>query len=479
MANISRRSLLRSGAALAATSIASRANAQAVALRPSVNSLAWDDPILVSYRTAILAMQALPPSDPRNWTRQAQIHQGNNVVRCPHGNWYFLPWHRAYLHAFEKICQQLSNNSNFALPFWDWTANPQLPANFANPTLPNGQPNALFNQTRNSQTVTIPSNVAGNLVISQILAEPSFEVFGSSRPRGQDSTDMSWLIRQGDTGQLESQPHNSVHGRVGGNMATFMSPLDPIFWLHHCNIDRIWDQWNRMKRANSKDPLWRDFMFAKQFVLPSGAGTAPYDPKISDLLAIDALGYAYTPPSIQPAQSLLQLQPLPAGALGKTTRLDKIPPARVNVPLNMAVALPDAQILGLQRIRPLVIPLNTTVLEPVRAEGRVVAVLRDVTPPTSGNAEVRVFVNCPYLEPDTPPQDQHYASSFSFFGSEHAGHDGKPSYLIDLTATVRRLSVSESRIKNEVNVQLMPVPIPGAASAEVQFQVGSVEIAVV
>ena len=106
---LSRRHVLTHGAALtAAAALPAEAQAQTVLQRPNVSNLAPDHAILVSYRKAINAMKALPQSDPRNWTRQAQIHQGNNTVRCPHGNWYFLPWHRAYLLAFERICRQLS-----------------------------------------------------------------------------------------------------------------------------------------------------------------------------------------------------------------------------------------------------------------------------------------------------------------------------------------------------------------------------------
>ena len=45
---------------------------------------------------------------------------------------------------------------------------------------------------------------------------------------------------------LEGSPHNDGHVVVGagnGHMGNGMSPLDPIFWLHHCNIDRLWAQW--------------------------------------------------------------------------------------------------------------------------------------------------------------------------------------------------------------------------------------------
>jgi len=44
---------------------------------------------------------------------------------------------------------------------------------------------------------------------------------------------------------LEAKPfHNNVHMWVGGNMTDMQySPQDPLFWLHHANVDRIWDLW--------------------------------------------------------------------------------------------------------------------------------------------------------------------------------------------------------------------------------------------
>ena len=76
---------------------------------------------------AVAAMKALPQSDPRNWIRFADIHRNF----CPHGNWYFLPWHRAYISSFERICRELSGKRDFALPYWNWTADRQFPAAFA------------------------------------------------------------------------------------------------------------------------------------------------------------------------------------------------------------------------------------------------------------------------------------------------------------------------------------------------------------
>ena len=481
---LSRRHVLTHGAALtAAAALPAEAQAQSVLLRPNVSNLAPNHPILVSYRTAINAMKALPQSDPRNWTRQAQIHQGNNTVRCPHGNWYFLPWHRAYLLAFERICRQLSGNANFALPYWDWTANPQLPAAFAAQTF-NGQPNALFDSTRSSQTVTIPTNVTGSTVMANINAETTFEIFGSARPSGQNNTSQQWQIANGATGPLEGTPHNGVHGRISGNMGTYMSPLDPIFWLHHCNIDRIWDRWNRLGRANTSNALWRNFQFNNQFRVPSGNTTAPYNVAVSGLLNIQQLGYRYVFPIYLPSQLLVARRLIDLSKLTQISKVATPAPARINAALDVNVKLNSQQVATMRKIQPLTPPTGTKKglgAAPVAASDRVLAFIRDVEPPANGNAEVRVFVNHPDPKPDTSPQDRHYVGSFTFFGAAggHAGHGDKQTFLFDLTETVRRLSITDSNVTDDIKVQLVPVPLPGVPAADLQFKVGSIEVATV
>jgi tyrosinase len=37
--------------------------------------------------------------------------------------------------------------------------------------------------------------------------------------------------------------HNRVHVWVGGDMGPATSPNDPVFYLNHCNVDRIWEKW--------------------------------------------------------------------------------------------------------------------------------------------------------------------------------------------------------------------------------------------
>ena len=44
-------------------------------------------------------------------------------------------------------------------------------------------------------------------------------------------------------GQLEGSPHARPHGCIGGNMATYFSPDDPVFYLHHTFVDYVWALW--------------------------------------------------------------------------------------------------------------------------------------------------------------------------------------------------------------------------------------------
>src|SRR5262245_11357189 len=355
---LDRRTVLTQGAALALTTLpGAHSVAQTVKLnsnireqtaplppqvtRHDVNSLSLNDPNLDAYRTAIKAMKALPPADLRNWTKQAKIH--NNL--CPHRNWFFLPWHRAYLVAFERICRQLSGKADFALPFWDWTAHPQLPAAFADPDY-NGQPNPLYDGTRSSQSLTISSAWVGSNVISQIDDEPTFEAFASTKPGNDPSHNNPWQ-KTGTEGLLESSPHDHVHTTISGDMGGFMSPLDPIFWLHHCNIDRIWDRWNGNGHANTTESSWLNMAFTNHFVNAQGT---PYTTKVSNNLNVTALGYKY-PPQFR----------IPHWYLALAIDLSKIPPVEsirpgplhIRQPLTAVLKLNTHQVQRLNRLKSL------------------------------------------------------------------------------------------------------------------------------
>ena len=106
---------LVAGAGLLGLPLAPRGFAQppgGVGVRRNVMELDPNGRELADYRRAVEVLRSLAPSDRRSWYGQAEIHLGF----CPHGNWFFLPWHRAYLAAFERLCRAACGNPQFMLP---------------------------------------------------------------------------------------------------------------------------------------------------------------------------------------------------------------------------------------------------------------------------------------------------------------------------------------------------------------------------
>src|ERR1700739_2181139 len=138
---ISRRNVLLQGCAIGAGVIAAEipgvvglAQGQPPQRR-SLGDLPLSDPIVQAWRDGVAQLSQKPAGEAISWANFANIHgnaRGFNL--CPHGNWYFLPWHRAFLLMYERTVRKLTRHNDFALPFWDWTANPPLPGAFGAPT---------------------------------------------------------------------------------------------------------------------------------------------------------------------------------------------------------------------------------------------------------------------------------------------------------------------------------------------------------
>lgn len=446
--DISRRELLKVAGVAAATGlVGTPAAAQAVGIRRDIGTLGLNDPAIETYRKAVAAMRALPNDHPHSWVRQANIHQRS----CPHGNWFFLPWHRAYLGAFETICRKVTGDNSFCLPYWNWTKDAQVPKAFWE-TVWNGQPNPLLNGTRVVQeSDSAPLESIGSEIVDQALAETSFELFGSFKPTGQDSLDQRFQRARGAKALLERTPHDDVHVWIQGDMMSMLSPLDPIFWLHHCNIDRIWAHWQAAQNSNPTDPHWQQFVFKGDFF--DGNGN-PFDVRVDSLGDTMSLGYRY---DTVPVAQVGDMQPAiaegilerPRGRLQSMTLRAATLNQEAAWPINLSGVVESAT--------------RETVRSTAPEKERIVAVVKDVQPPKNLNIRVRVFLNCPYLDEKVPPNDPHYVGSFSFFGSEHEHHGQHQgtSYVFDLSRTLERLGRSKSEPTDQLEVQLLPVAFAG------------------
>ncbi len=249
---------------------------------------------LTDYSEGIRAMKELDAGNPLSLQFQAAIHgrdgewnrQHPDWDWCQHQSWFFLPWHRMYLRQFEKIIGHLIDKPQWRLPYWDYTSDDQttwrLPIEF---TTPADESNHLWVDGRFDGELPSDHRDATTALSAQwFTTEGPGDNFGSGmidRP-AQFGTD-------GETGALEGSPHNIIHMDVGGLMGNpATAAMDPVFWLHHANIDRLWEEWIRRGRANPDDGAWLETSF--EFPDPID-GRAPY--RVKDVLVTRSLGYVY------------------------------------------------------------------------------------------------------------------------------------------------------------------------------------------
>lgn len=427
-------------------------------VRRNLASLAPNDPVIQGYREAVRALKALPATDPRNWARLAQIHKNH----CPHGNWYFLPWHRAFLHHFEEICREVTGNEGFALPYWNWTTHPRVPEAFWG-----GTANPLFNPTRQVKpTDTLDATSVGPETLEEILSQPNFFVFGSSPSDTQAA--------QTGYGELEATPHNLVHGWVRGDMEDMESPLDPIFWTHHNMVECCWVEWNLHRgNPNTNDPRWTDFVFRNNFVDRHGN---PVDVRVSDLLLMPLVSYQYEDcfPSTRVDPARLRDHAL----RGANVRLEYVERVPLRRSLEVAVGQPVA----------LEVPIRPQRLADALAaqgEHRILLTVGDVTLPRRDEFTVHVFLDRHDVAMPASEHAPNFAGSFSFFVDDegHAGHAAhRPEFLLDVTSTVRRLFGVPGQTPTStehVVVHLVPTAVEGRAVQDGRFRLEFVELAVV
>lgn len=235
-------------------------------VRKDVWSLSDDDPIIVAYADAVAAMMAKPRRDPTSWAYQAAIH-GSLATKpkpawnqCRHGGWYFVSWHRMYLYYFERIVRaqvvQNGGPADWALPYWNYDGggrHNRLPRPFRHPQRPDGSANPLYvaNRARRiNRGAGLPAAITSPAFALSRTAFTGVGEFGGGRtsPLGQ-----FWS----STGRLEQTPHNDVHVAIGGLMGDpDTAAADPIFWLHHANIDRLWWLWEKT-HTDAKRKVWR------------------------------------------------------------------------------------------------------------------------------------------------------------------------------------------------------------------------------
>jgi tyrosinase-like protein/polyphenol oxidase-like protein len=433
-------------------------------------------------------MQARPISDPTSWTYQAAMHGTHRTPadahwnQCQHQGWFFLPWHRMYLYYFERIVRKAvvdaGGPADFALPYWNYDrpapAN-TIPRGFRTPTLPDGSANPLH--------VPSPRRVAALMAGGQVPATATtsatamsltnFSSNGGVPNFGGGRVGPSHF--GGATGELESQPHNVMHPTIGGPSSGACADglmtdpdcaaLDPIFWLHHANIDRIWNAWLAAGggRANPTENGWLSQTFV--FFDENGSEVTKSCADVVDSAA--QLGYVY--------DDAVTLRAAPPVRIPRMSR--PLPP---RPPELVAATEEPLDLTGTTTSVSLTVPASTRGLleTPTAAagevrSGRVFVNVEDIQADRDPGLAYAVYLSAP--GEDAADAARYHIGNVALFGIEKMNdpdrpHDGAPGFrhVFEATDAVRSLEAEHRWDPGAIKVTFEPIvvlPPPGAETA--------------
>lgn len=400
---IDRRTALGAVAGLAVSPLARPALAAGASrVRKATASMSATSDDVAAFAEGVRLMKRR--TDSLSWAAQNRIH----AERAQHGNRQFLPWHRLQVSHMERIIGQLTGHTRFAMPYWDWQEERFLPPWILDPKSP------LFEPQRDPRVARLDFNT------ERWARNPERERNGLASITRDGFTTFFGTTRA--AGRVEAYGHNIIHELVGGPRgymsSTRTAALDPIFWLHHCNIDRVWATW-RQRFGDAACP--RDWLATRTrgFVGADGRETGEW--LTSRITSTLALGYEYdafyapivfaSPPG---------LRSVPVGATQYLLRAEAAPgesSLRIELP-------PEALAL-----------LRHPTAE-VRVEGLgVVAYERSELLTGRG---IQTVVNA-----DSSSIDLGISPTFVHFGDEHAMHEPY-AVIFSLNDELRQLAIETS-----------------------------------
>ncbi|HET8863366.1 MAG TPA: tyrosinase family protein [Solirubrobacterales bacterium] len=413
-------------------------------------------------------MKERSEEDPTSWSYQAAIHGSEAEPalalwnQCEHGSWYFLAWHRMFLYYFEQIVRaavvETGGPEDWALPYWNYGLNgikASLPEAFREPA---DESNPLFVEQRApgiNEGAMIPPAITSD---AEALSRPEFigapEFGGGVAP----PHERFW----NETGRLEQTPHNDIHNAVGrgGWMANpDEAAKDPIFWLHHANIDRIWATWNASGGANPADGEWLEQAF--EFFDAEGSQVAKTCGEVLDTM--EDLEYTYDP---APGECVTP-EPGPEAAMAPPT------PAELKV-----VGATAEKVTLSGRAAEIPVEIDERAKQEVSAASsesdprRLFLNLEDIEGEVNPGSVYGIYVNLP--EDAGPEQlEAHRAGNVSFFGIERARKPRDDEHAHGLRVSVevgnllRSLSEGDRWEGEQIDVTLRPLAlIPGEGQSE-------------
>lgn len=174
-----------------------------------------------------------------------------------HNGAFFLPWHRLFLMYIENHIRD-TLYPDFTLPYWDWShsndaADPAMSVVWGTRYL-----GGSHNPNNSNEGAPIPNGPFQGMRAHYMNDHPIRRGFNSSVtgsiPPFINATVLQRLIELGkdsnwtwgDFSDAVEAEHNRVHIFIGGDMLSSNTACnDPVFYLHHTFIDKIW--WQRQQ----------------------------------------------------------------------------------------------------------------------------------------------------------------------------------------------------------------------------------------
>jgi tyrosinase len=423
--------------------------------------------------------------------------------QCQHQSWYFPPWHRGYLIALEAHIRaavvSLGGPSTWALPYWNYFGPGgefNIPPAFTQQTLPlpGGGPNPLYVKARYGPEDNGKIYIPIPPVSQDSMSDGTYAGDSNSIPPGFGGPVTKFSHGGTANGGLENNPHNLVHGAVGGGYGLMSYPalaaLDPIFYLHHANIDRMWAIWNQNSaNTNPTDPKWLNGPAAagdRKFVMPMPDGSSwVYTP--TQMTSLSKLDYTYdnlpAPPAVGDllAQRLTRLGATAAAtrvregaAVTTAGKVELVGASQTGLPIRGSGASTSVKLDAGVRNK---VSASLARAAEAAAPDRVYLKLENVRG-THDASILSVYINLPDgAKPSDHPEL--LAGSVGLFGLHDASlEDGKHGgqgldFVLEITKIVDALHLKDALDVDSLSVRIVPYrPIPDNE----QITVGRVSI---
>ena len=423
---------------------------------------------LKKFTDAVAKMKSRPVSDKTSWAYWANIHgvtgPSNDPQwnQCRHAQWWFVAWHRAYVLELEHQLQAAIGDKNFRLPYWDYldAGQRKIPPAFRKTT------SSLFEANRGSNEVgfeisDLKKTFSATKYTGNIIAGG---FGGASVASGTVNGPFS------SRGRMEQNPHNTVHVDIGGFMGDPRTAArDPIFWAHHCNIDRIWEVW--IKNGPHTNPSGA--FTTETFTFP-GVNGQPVTHKVADMFDTKKLGYTYDRTNLQvqlsatPSPQLRMAQsPTPSPGATETPEPETTPPATV------VARVPEAAPITVTA-KPQTVKVKSEPVAPeqnvLRRETdhkakkkRVLLTLEGIEFTEPPKHLYKVYFNLPNADHRVAGGHPLYIGTLAFFESPdgHHGHDGtERSETFDITDALASAKKTGRYDPNNLDVTIVPVGPP-------------------